>query len=758
MRRTECINQDWKFIREDAGSSTASARVADAAYGERVDLPHTWNDRDGQDGGNDYYRGRCWYVKKLPPGKELAGEDEELWIEFRGVAMMAAVYMNGQPVGTHDGGYSTFRVNLTEWLREENTLVVSADNREVRTVYPQKADFTFYGGIYRDVYLIRVPKMHFALDYFGGNGIKITPETDGKRARVQVEAWTQNAGSGAQIRFSILDADGNTVAEKQVMVQDDHVDTVLEIDNVHLWDGIADPYQYRLRAELFCERETCMDSIETDFGCRTFSVDPEKGFFLNGTPYRLCGAARHQDRQGVGNALTPAMHEEDMRLLLEMGANTIRAAHYQHDQYFYELADRYGMVVWAEIPYITEHMPQAVQNTLSQMTELIVQNYNHPSIVCWALSNEITGATGVTESLVENHEKLNALCHRLDAGRLTAMAHVFMLDTEESLVTLADICSYNLYYGWYIGEMEDNDEWFDNFHRKHPDVAIGLSEYGADANPQYQSEKPEKGDWSESYQALYHEHMLKMWSRRPYIWAMHVWNMFDFGADGRDEGGKPGQNQKGLVTFDRKIKKDAFYIYKAYLSREPFVHICGRRYVDRSEAETEIKVYSNQSEVTLLVDGKEAETLAADKVFRFRIAISGSHCIEAKAGACHDEIHIRRVSEPNPAYRKAGGEIVNWFDREDEIVREGYFSIKDSIGDVKANPEAMAVFDELIAPVQAKLMASYGDVAKSVQVPEEMKRKMERMSVEANLKQMAGAVTPELVHKLNSRLNQIAKG
>lgn len=500
-----------------------------------------------------------------------------------------------------------------------------------------------------------------------------------------------------------------------------------------------------------------LDCVETRFGFRSFSVDPQKGFFLNGRSYPLCGAARHQDRQGVGNALTPAMHEEDMQFLLEMGANTIRMAHYQHDQYFYELADQYGMIVWAEIPYITEHMPEARENTISQMRELLVQNYNHPSIVCWALSNEITGTTGVTEDLVENHRVLNELCHTMDPTRLTTMAHIFMLDTEDALVTLPDIRSYNLYYGWYLGEMEDNDSWFDSYHEKHPDIVMGLSEYGADANPQYQSAQPEKGDWSESYQALYHEHMLEMWSSRPYIWAMHVWNMFDFGADGRDEGGKPGQNQKGLVTFDRKIRKDAFYIYKAYLSREPFVHLCGSRYADRAEAETEIKVYSNQPRVTLYIDGEEVETLEGDKVFRFRAAISGKHLIRAKAGECSDTMTIRKVDTPNPDYRKAGGQVVNWFDREDEILREGYFSIKDSMADIKANPEAMAVFTELIAPIQAKMVEAYGDVAKNVQIPEEMQKKMDLMSVESSLKQMARLITPELIHKLNHELNQIPK-
>ena len=246
-----------------------------------------------------------------------------------------------------------------------------------------------------------------------------------------------------------------------------------------------------------------------------------------------------------------------------------------------------------------------------------------------------------------------------------------------------------------------------------------------------------------------------MWAERPYIWAMHCWNMFDFGADGRDEGGKPGQNQKGLVTFDRKLKKDAFYIYKAYLSGEPFVHLCGRRYVERPEAETSVKVYSNQPAVTLLVDGKELETQSGSKVFTFTVPLTGEHRIEAVAGDLSDEMTIRKAEKANPDYAKPGTVVENWFDREDEIVREGYFSIKNSMAEIKANIEANAVMNELMAPLQAKIVAAYGDVAKNVQMPPEMQAMMDRMSVEATIKQLGALATPEFVHRLNHALNQV---
>ncbi|MFP7332392.1 glycoside hydrolase family 2 TIM barrel-domain containing protein [Shouchella clausii] len=733
MRKQMLFNHEWKFVKKDVGAGFTLE-----AEGEKLDLPHTWNSTDGQDGGNDYYRGTCWYVKEF--ARPETSEGDEVWLEFRGVAMTADVYVNGHHLCHHEGGYSTFRVNMTNVIRESNVLEVAVDNSKNHTVYPQKADFTFYGGIYRDVYIITVPATHFELGYYGGTGIQVTPNVEGRNAEVKVEAWV--TGVADVVKFTIEDR----ILEAKV--DDGHAECVFTIENVHLWDGVADPYLYTVKAEL-----ESGDLLETRFGCRSFAIDPENGFLLNGRPYRLCGAARHQDRQGVGNAITTEMQDEDMVLLREMGANTVRLAHYQHDQYFYDLCDEYGMIVWAEIPYITEHMPEGQDNTLSQMKELVVQNYNHPSIVCWGLSNEITVTAGVTDDIVENHKLLHNLCHKLDDTRPTTMAHAFMLDINHPFMSLSDICSYNLYYGWYIGDVEENDAWFDEFHAKHPNTVVGLSEYGADANPAYQNGNPEKGDWSEPYQALYHEHMLKMWSERPYIWAMHCWNMFDFGADGRNEGGKPGQNQKGLVTFDRKLKKDAFYIYKAYLSKEPFIHICGKRYVQRSEEVTEVKVYTNQSNVTLFVDGKEVSTQEGDKVFKFHVPISKEHTIEAKSGELSDTIRIHKVDTLNKAYIKEGYEIVNWFDRPDEVAKEGYYSILDSIADLKAEPRAA----QLLAKVMERAKRSYGDVAKNVTLPESIQRQIDAMPLEKMLKQAGKALTEEMVKQLNNDLNQIPK-
>ena len=566
------------------------------------------------------------------------------------------------------------------------------------------------------------------------------------KASVKVETWvTGNADS------VVITITGEESESKTVSVVDGHAEATFELEHVHLWDGVDDPYLYHAKAEL-----SSGDVTETTFGCRSFYTDPEKGFVLNGRVYPLRGVSRHQDRTGAGNALSYEMHKEDMEIIKEIGANTIRLAHYQHAQEFYDLCDEYGMVVWAEIPYITMHMPNGRANTLSQMEELVVQNYNHPSIVCWGLSNEITAATPVDEDLLENHRLLNDLCHKLDKTRFTTMANVFMQETDSPLLEIPDVNSYNLYFGWYLGELEQNDEFFDEYHAKYPDRCIGFSEYGADANPQYQSTNPTHGDYSETYQTVYHEHMLKMIEERPYLWATHVWNMFDFAADGRDEGGKHGVNQKGLVTMDRKLKKDAFYLYKAYWNKEDaFVHICGSRYVDRKEDTTEVKVYSNQTTVSLYVDGTLLETQDGSRIFRFAVPMTGEHEIVAKAGAEEDSIHIRKVEEANPDY--VMGEIkdvINWFD--DEPYKPECYSIKDKMSEIKASPKAGAILAELMA--QAPGAESRGDVAESVKDNPNLVRMMGRMTLESMLGHMKDSITEEQVKGLNRMLQQIKKG
>lgn len=729
MREITKIMKGWEFTGPDGTTTT-------------VDLPHTWNARDGQDGGNDYWRGTCIYRTRFA-APQFNTASHQVWIQFDGVNASAHVVLNGSPVCNHDGGYSTFRANITELLRDENELTVEVDNSKNDRVYPQKADFTFYGGIYRDVSLMVVSKNHFTLDYFGGPGIRITPTVQGADASVQVTTWHDGEG---EVSIELLDAAGNTVATGK------GPDITLTIFNAHLWNGVKDPYLYSCKARLVVNG-TVEDETTTRFGVRSFKVDPKKGFFLNGKSYPLHGVSRHQDRKGLGNAITREMHDEDMALIKEIGANTIRLAHYQHDQYFYDLCDEVGMVVWAEIPYISEHMPNGRENTISQMKELIVQNYNHPCIAVWGLSNEITAASAVNEDLLENHRLLNELAHKLDPTRKTTMANVFMLETTSPILEIPDVNSYNLYFGWYLGELEQNDEFFDKYHADYPDRCIGFSEYGADANPQYQSSHPEKGDYTESYQCIYHEHMARMIAERPWLWATHVWNMFDFAADGRDEGGKHGENQKGLVTFDRKLKKDPFYLYKAYWSKEPFVHLCGSRYVDRAEDVTEIKVYSNLPEVSLYKDGQLVETKQGDKVFAFQLPITGKHSIEARSGEHSSVILVNKVDTPNPDYAMDNRKnVTNWFDGE---LDASCWSVKDNMAAAMADPKAGPILKQ----ISDKAAAARGDVAAAVKdnpaLVAMMERAMQRMTIESMLMQ-AGA-SEEDIKQLNRVLQGISK-
>ena len=638
MRTIHNLNKNWTFIYHDGTRS-------------QINIPHTWNNLDGQDGGADYFRGTCTYETTfLAPAY---GARERVYLQFDGVNSSAKVVLNGIEVMTHDGGYSTFRKDVTDLLCTVNELTVYVDNSVNDRVYPQKADFTFYGGIYRDVKLLVVNEVHFDLDYYGGTGIMVTPTVDGENGKVNVRTWSDC--HTAETAVGIYDAAWKLVASAKGS------DADLVIENVHLWDGVDDPYLYTCVATLSVDGHA-VDRVKTKFGVRSFYVDPQKGFFLNGRSYPLRGVCRHQDWKGLGNAISKEHHDADMELIREIGANTIRLAHYQHDQYFYDLCDKYGMAVWAEIPYISEHLPNGRENTIAQMKELIVQNYNHPSIVTWGVSNEITISTKDKKDMLDNHHVLNDLIHQMDSTRPTTLACYAVCHPFHKVAHITDLVSWNLYLGWYVPGLFLNDLWVDFFHKVYPNRPIGYSEYGCEAMPNLHSSKPRRGDHTEEYQAVYHEYLAKFIEKRPFMWATHIWNMFDFAADARNQGGEPGMNHKGLVTFDRKTKKDSFYLYKAYWSKTPFVHICGRRYADRAEETTVVKVYSNQPQVTLLANGREIATKQGDKVFTFTVPLQGEVKLEAVAGDCTDTASIRRVDKPNPAYklRKGEGNGGNW--------------------------------------------------------------------------------------------------
>ena len=688
MRNIVNLNAKWAFSKE----ATAVPSEIDKKW-NFVNLPHSWNAIDGQDGDSDYFRGTAYYAKKIL--KTDIPQAEKYFLEIRGANSSADVYVNGKHYAHHDGGYSTWRVDITDSLSADALVVIAVDNAPNDRVYPQVADFTFYGGLYRDVNLICVPESHFELMHFGGPGIKVTPVVDGNNANVEVETWVVDSKMGQTIRYTFYDK------EEKVLSVHESADTKIStvIENVHLWHGRKDPYLYCVEAELV-EDGKVLDSVCTRFGCRSYQIDPDRGFILNGEEYPLRGVSRHQDRWGFGNALLPEHHTQDMDLICEVGATTIRLAHYQHDQFFYDLCDERGMVIWAEIPYISQHMATGRENTISQMKELVIQNYNHPSIVVWGLSNEITMKGDKDPDLLENHRILNDLCHQLDQTRLTTMAVVSPCPIDSPYLDIPDTVSYNHYFGWYGGDTDMNGPWFDKFHAKHPTLPIGCSEYGCEAL-NWHTSNPKQGDYTEEYQAYYHEELIKQLFTRKYLWATHVWNMFDFGADTRNEGGENGQNHKGLVTCDRKYKKDSFYAYKAWLSDEPFVHLCGKRYIDRVEEVTKVTVYSNQKTVELFANGVSLGVKeAADHFFYFDVPNVGETHLVAVSGDLKDEGNIRKVEVFNEEYRlKEKGAILNWFDITEP---EGYLSLNDKMSTIMSTLQGKMLLGGLMMKMMPK--------------------------------------------------------
>ena len=750
MRNIKVINGGWLFSKD--AKSAPNALPTDWTA---LDLPYTWNGKDGQDGGNDYYRGTCYFAKSLKADELPEGEVK--YLQFDGVNSSCVVYWNGKEITKHDGGYSTFRVKL-ENINDENLLVVAVDNSANDRVYPQNADFTFYGGIYRDVSVISVPENHFDLDYYGAPGIMVTPEIKGNDAEIEIKTFFKN--DNCKVRYEII-ADGEVIASKE-----DDDDAEFEIKNVHLWDGVKDPYLYTAKATLICDGEE-VDEVSTRFGCRTFEIDPQKGFILNGREYPLRGVSRHQDRPDVGNALTPQMHKEDLEIILEMGANTIRLAHYQHSQVFYDLCDEAGLVLWAEIPYISSHMKDGYDNTISQMKELVSQNYNHPSIVVWGLSNEITIA-GSTPDLIKNHKDLNDLVHKMDKTRLTTIAAVSMCSPDDEYVHISDVVSYNHYFGWYGGSTDMNGPWFDDFHKKYPNKPIGISEYGCEALDWHTS-TPTQGDYTEEYQAYYHEELIKQIADRPYLWATHVWNMYDFAADARAEGGENGMNHKGLVTFDRKYKKDSFYAYQAWLSEKPMVHLCGKRYIDRVEDVTKVTVYSNCDEVELFANGVSVgkQTKGKYPFFYFEVKNEGTTELKAVAGELEDCGTINKVDTPNENYiMKEEGQVINWFEIS---TPDGYLSINNTIGDIMSTFGGKLVMLKFVMMLKGSMSGGKdengeekkggGGVIGGFKMTPAMLKNIYGMAkgftVKRAISMLGGAFTKEQILEVNAKLNKV---
>lgn len=610
QRQDILLNNDWNF---------RFSHQVQKGTGVRVDLPHTWNAQDALSGKIDYKRGIGNYEKNLFIRPEWKGK--RLFIRFEGVNNIADVFINRRHIGEHRGGYGAFIFEITGKVEygKENSILVRVNNGEQLDIMPLVGDFNFYGGIYRDVHLLITDETCISpLDY-ASPGVRLIQDSVSHRyAKVRAIVDLSNGSSGNQeVELNVRLLDGQRVVKegtKNVNLSGNEVmqqELTFEIDQPHLWNGRQDPFLYQAEVTLFRNGQM-VDRVTQPLGLRFYRIDPDKGFFLNGKHLPLQGVCRHQDRSEVGNALRPQHHEEDVALMLEMGVNAVRLAHYPQATYFYDLMDKNGIVVWAEIPFVGPggyndkgfvDLPAFRANGKEQLKELIRQHYNHPSICVWGLFNELTE---LGDNPVEYIKELNVLAHQEDTTRPTTSASNQMGD----LNFITDAIAWNRYDGWYGGTPADLGKWLDRMHKDHPEICIAISEYGAGASIYHQQDslvKTVPTSWwhPENWQTYYHIENWKTISSRPYVWGSFVWNMFDFGAAHRTEGDRPGINDKGLVTFDRKVRKDAFYFYKANWNREePMLYLTGKRNTVRTQRLQTITAFTNLSGAELFVNGK----------------------------------------------------------------------------------------------------------------------------------------------------------
>ncbi len=625
------VNEKWKFARENPAGAE-SIHFDDSGW-ESIALPHTWNARDGQDGGNDYYRGTGWYRKRLRIQGPLRGKS--IFLKFDGAATASKVFVNGREAGVHRGNFGAFCFDVTSLVHagRGNIVAVRVNNARDSSITPLSGDFTIFGGIYRSVHLLILNNLSVSpLDYASPGVYVAQKEVTRKRARLQISAVIRNGSDlrrTAVVRTTIVDPSSGAKpggAQGEIVLEPGATDTVageLTLARPHLWEGRNDPHLYRVVVEVV-ERGRVTDRVEQMVGLRFFSVDPEKGFYLNGESYPLHGVNRHQDRLNKGWAIGLKEHQEDYALIAEMGCTTIRLAHYQHAQEFYDLCDRGGMVVWAELALVDAINPRRAfaENCRGQLTELIKQNFNHPSIVVWGLENELMpkGQEELYGSFVRD---LHRLARQLDPSRLTTVASRGDYDATHPMNTVTDVIGYNLYMGWYEGKAEDFGARIDGLHRQMPFRPVAVSEYGAGAGISQHEVPPwhpePRGPWHpEEWQSWLHEVTWKQMVVRPYLWGTFIWNMFDFASDSRAEGELAGRNDKGLVTYDRKVKKDAFYYYKANWNPAPMVYIASRRFTPRPAGRVEVTVYSNCPSVRLIVNGVDAgERKSPDRALRW---------------------------------------------------------------------------------------------------------------------------------------------
>ncbi|WP_326512775.1 glycoside hydrolase family 2 protein [Clostridium intestinale] len=750
--KTININDNWLFIKDKNVSET-------------VTLPHCFNGIDGQS-GNGMFKGECCYQKSLNISEEEL--EKFIFLEIGAASLVSKVYVNGELAGESSCGFSMYRVFLTPFLKAgENTISIKVDNSRNDTVYPLMADFSFYGGLYRDVSLIISENLHFDLMDNSRDGIYLTQKglSEGKfELKINGKIINELAeAKDVKVDFKLINKEEEIVYMKVIDVnvsKEESFELLETINDVIVWQGVENPYLYKAQIELVYDGQIC-DKRVIEIGFRKVEITQDKGVFLNGKAIKLNGVSRHQDFDGIGNALTKEHMELDMSIIKEVGANSVRLSHYQHDDYFYTLCDREGILAWAEIPFIS--VPTTAdkenKNAKDQLERLIKQAYNHSSIYCWGVQNEITIAIE-NEKIYEMVKELATIARELDSSRFIAQANIHSVANESPLNDITDFVGYNLYYGWYYKEMKDLAIRLDEFHNVRPNIPVMVTEYGVDTNPDLHSYNPTVKDYTEEYQLLFQNNALKTFNEREFILGGYVWAMFDFGSEIRNEGGKKGRNQKGLVTIDRKIKKDAFYLCKAYWSKELFVKLAGSRFVNRHEELNDIVVLSNVENIKLYVNGKFVDELndkePMKKFSNVKLELGKNivrvEAIDNNKNIYTDEITLNRTKEADESYVLKKPEttthVTNWFqkfdltDVQEVTLKEGYYSTFDTLDELYKNEDSKAVFKKY-----------FGDIAES----DQMSAMRGLMTIDSMSKRSRFNIPKELLSVINKELNVIPK-
>ncbi len=735
--KTYQLTDGWLFARlpDKTPETFRFDTLPEKSAFEAVSIPHTWYS------DADQYRGLTTYTRELSWEKDW----ERVFLSFDGADQRCLVYADGEMLCEHRGAYSRFRVELKRPKNGVTKLAVLLDNRLDETISPHFGDFTIFGGLYRPVELLVCGENHFDYTYHGTNGIIARAYVDDNGdGVVALEPHVRTAQADAVIVYTLLDPQGKTAAFRAAPAGES---VTLEVNSPVIWNGCKGAALYTLHAALRVGGKA-VDLTTLRLGFRKLTLSSENGLFLNGEHVLLRGVAKHQDIGFQYSAVSNDDISADFDLIDDIGANAVRLSHYQHAQTAYDNADERGLLIWAEIPMLKMTENQALfENAKEQLTDLVLQNLHHPSIFCWGIQNEIAmfkDAPYMHEQCAALHE----LVKTLDPTRFSACANLYPLKPKSKLNEITDLVGYNIYFGWYYGQMTDYGDYLDRFHAARPALPLGISEYGVDSNLALHSEEPHIKDYSEEYQALWHETVYPQIESRTFLWGSFVWNMFDFSSARRNEGGVKFVNGKGLVSRDRQTKKDAFYYYKARWSTEPFVHLCGHRFVKRCRETIEVKAYTNQPSVQLWLNGtlfSEAENNGNGTVLFPDVPLNqGGNHLEVRSGQASDALRFERVDTPEPSYRlpgSDGGEVKNWF-LTDDYTRQGYFSVNDTANDILDEPTARAVLEKYV-PGLVKIMTEKNVIPLGLTIKSILSHDADPVEAEA------------ITKKINAELNEI---